>query len=493
MPKSVLTAIYLFIAFVLLLVVGASIFYAIEHPEEIRIHQRNLEVYELEQMAIFNILNKHNFTGVDTDADTWELIHRLQEYQFGFGPRPEYINQWSFNMAVFFSFTIITTIGYGTFVPQTRMGRGFVLIYGLIGIPIAGFSLGFFAERVLYVFTWLSKLGSDTVLEAFQAFDQDGSGELEEDEFKEAIKMLGIEIKPTSFKKFWSQIDTDGGGTVDLDEFRDAVKLMHADVTETAGQKNKIINTAVGLLFWILLGVVVFVFIEDNWTFFHSFYFVMITLFTIGLGDFAPDTNHGALFLIVFCMVGLGLVAVLISLVQLMVSELDTNKLLSSKTDSPSESKKESLLSLTIFSRLSEEKFNILNTKMISIEFAQNVNIIRQNHEMDVYYVLVSGTVTIHKLNSHDKHYVSSPSFLLYNCIPKNSNICIADATVTAEEKIEVLSIARTDWEEVIAMDESEVKKSAIPFEKFWMRSSSDLSDGSISSSSMDDSTIECQ
>uniref|UniRef100_A0A0N5ADN3 Ion_trans_2 domain-containing protein n=1 Tax=Syphacia muris TaxID=451379 RepID=A0A0N5ADN3_9BILA len=42
---------------------------------------------------------------------------------------------WTLAESVLFSFTIITTIGYGNVAPQTNFGRTFCIVYGLIGIP----------------------------------------------------------------------------------------------------------------------------------------------------------------------------------------------------------------------------------------------------------------------------------------------------------------------------------------------------------------------
>ena len=46
---------------------------------------------------------------------------------------------WSIANSFVFSFTTITTIGYGTMAPVTQLGRGFCILYNLLGVPLNGF------------------------------------------------------------------------------------------------------------------------------------------------------------------------------------------------------------------------------------------------------------------------------------------------------------------------------------------------------------------
>ena len=47
----------------------------------------------------------------------------------------DYTISWDYIQAVFFSTTILTTIGYGNIAPVTFPGRLFCLLFGMIGIP----------------------------------------------------------------------------------------------------------------------------------------------------------------------------------------------------------------------------------------------------------------------------------------------------------------------------------------------------------------------
>ncbi|VDL85028.1 unnamed protein product [Nippostrongylus brasiliensis] len=46
------------------------------------------------------------------------------------------LDKWSFGNSLLFSFSVITTIGYGHVAPVTFRGRLFCIIYGLIGVPV---------------------------------------------------------------------------------------------------------------------------------------------------------------------------------------------------------------------------------------------------------------------------------------------------------------------------------------------------------------------
>ena len=114
----------------------------------------------------------------------------------------------------------------------------------------------FFSERALYIFT------SKKVEETFRYFDEQGSGQLEEEEFKQAVKMLEFDFSPAKFSKFWNQIDSDDGGTIKLDEFRKVIDMMNVDVTESAGQKHKVYITLEAFVICLVLNVVVFKFVK---------------------------------------------------------------------------------------------------------------------------------------------------------------------------------------------------------------------------------------
>ncbi|MBC6401654.1 MAG: two pore domain potassium channel family protein [Ekhidna sp.] len=64
--------------------------------------------------------------------------------------------------------------------------------------------------------------------------------------------------------------------------------------------------------FILVLGMVVYHYIE-GWTWLDAFYFSFITLTTIGFGDFAPQTDIGKIFTIIYTMVGISIILAFIN------------------------------------------------------------------------------------------------------------------------------------------------------------------------------------
>lgn len=64
----------------------------------------------------------------------------------------------------------------------------------------------------------------------------------------------------------------------------------------------------------ILIGANVYHYVE-KWNYIDSFYFTVVTVTTIGYGDFAPKTDTGKIFTMFFAFAGIGMVFYFISLI----------------------------------------------------------------------------------------------------------------------------------------------------------------------------------
>lgn len=72
------------------------------------------------------------------------------------------------------------------------------------------------------------------------------------------------------------------------------------------------------LFFWvivILVGGTVFYHQVEGWSWLDAFYFTVITLTTVGYGDFSPATAAGKIFTVAYIFLGLGLLLTFIDMV----------------------------------------------------------------------------------------------------------------------------------------------------------------------------------
>ncbi|XP_077366983.1 potassium channel subfamily K member 10a [Festucalex cinctus] len=141
-------------------------------------------------------------------------------------------SHWDLGSAFFFAGTVITTIGYGNIAPSTEGGKIFCILYAIFGIPLFGFLLA-------------------------------GVGD-----------QLG-----TIFVKSIAKVEK---------MFRN----KHHQISQT---KIRIAST----LLFILAGCILFVTIPavifkhiEGWTALESTYFVVITLTTVGIGDYVAGGNR---------------------------------------------------------------------------------------------------------------------------------------------------------------------------------------------------------
>ena len=65
----------------------------------------------------------------------------------------------------------------------------------------------------------------------------------------------------------------------------------------------------------IITGTLVYHYLE-GWSYIDSLYFSVVTLTTIGYGDFAPKTDEGKLFTILYIVAGIGMILSFINTVQ---------------------------------------------------------------------------------------------------------------------------------------------------------------------------------
>uniref|UniRef100_A0A3B4ZM62 Uncharacterized LOC103374332 n=1 Tax=Stegastes partitus TaxID=144197 RepID=A0A3B4ZM62_9TELE len=134
--------------------------------------------------------------------------------------------RWDMASAIFFCGTIITTIGFGNLSPRTWYGQLFCVCYALVGIPMFGILLAGVGDHM------------GTVLRRAVA--------------KIETLFLKRKVRPTT------------------------VRVISA-----------VLSILIGCLIFLAVPTVVFHQVED-WSFLESLYFVVITLTTVGFGDYVP-------------------------------------------------------------------------------------------------------------------------------------------------------------------------------------------------------------
>ncbi|KAH8335862.1 hypothetical protein KR074_012235 [Drosophila pseudoananassae] len=259
--KSALNHIGLLVSLSIYCGVGGLIFRHLERPAEVERldhlkdvvktqRQRfmstilnNTEVHNLNELLAFELAKYE--AAVQEAAEGGLLIVADKDF-------PEPYERWSILQAVFFSSTVLTTIGYGNIVPVTTGGRVFCICFALIGIP---FTLTVIADWGRLFATAVSVFG----------------------------KHMPTKPKFTNFiGKTW---------------FYAILAVCFLGVYLAAG--------AGLLLLW-----------EDDWTFFDGFYFCFITMTTIGFGDLVPKKPNYMLLCTLYILIGLALTSTIIELVR---------------------------------------------------------------------------------------------------------------------------------------------------------------------------------
>ncbi|XP_040569259.1 TWiK family of potassium channels protein 7 isoform X2 [Lepeophtheirus salmonis] len=308
--KNLVEHIGLYVGLAIYTAAGAKIFQVLEHP---------LEEEKLTSLQNLVILERENFLRFIFNGSWNSLIHRnnidrrLLEYeqtvsvaaQEGIDLVTKDIQyEWNYIQAVFFSSTILTTIGYGNIAPVGTPGRVFCILFAIIGIP---FTLSVIAD-IGQIFATLVSLFwrkyKHFVIPIYNRF-----------------KSL---CKKKKKKKKGEGESGEGEAGDDGDESEDEDEEGFGGLSMGGNMLTALAALAFLCLF-LSIAAMIFKLWED-WSFFDAFYFCFITMTTIGFGDIVPDISGGEktpymLVCMIFILVGLAFTSTIIELVRRQYTE----------------------------------------------------------------------------------------------------------------------------------------------------------------------------
>ncbi|XP_058459893.1 potassium channel subfamily K member 18 isoform X2 [Malaya genurostris] len=268
------------------------------------------------------------------DPDLWEgrAINLVEEYSTvlyeaykqGSFENKKNKKTWTFWNALFYCGTIYTTIGYGHISPSTTTGRALTIIYAIIGIPIFLIVLAdfgkLFTRGIKFLWAYVRRLYYTGSFRKVRKTAQ----------VKEVMKGLNVvydmvrrpsgenELQPTDAKP------TDQPAPSTSAEIPPTCESPTTPLPETFeidDEFNLPISVAIFILVaYMLFGATIY-FTWENWSFFEAFYFVFISISTIGFGDFVPQHPIYMMCSIFYLIFGLALTSMCINVVQLKLSD----------------------------------------------------------------------------------------------------------------------------------------------------------------------------
>ncbi|XP_034024560.1 potassium channel subfamily K member 6 [Thalassophryne amazonica] len=208
-----------FLLYVVYLLFGALVFSSIERPLEYQL-RRDTEALKRDFL---------NQSCVSTDSLDRFLRKVLGANKYGVSvlTNATAASNWDLVSAMFFSNTLVTTIGYGYATPLSETGKAFAIVYALIGVPFT----------MLVLTACVQRLMSPLVVAPVRVLER-----------------LGMESRRATALHFFLLL-------------------------------------VLVVLFFFVVPAAVFSKVELPWSFFDGIYFCFISLCTIGLGDFVPGTQ----------------------------------------------------------------------------------------------------------------------------------------------------------------------------------------------------------
>ncbi|KAI4583517.1 hypothetical protein MJG53_008730 [Ovis ammon polii x Ovis aries] len=285
------TVVAIFVVVVVYLVTGGLVFRALEQPFESS--QKNTIALEKAEFLRDHIC-------VSPQELETLIQHALDADNAGVSPVGNSSNNsshWDLGSAFFFAGTVITTIGYGNIAPSTEGGKIFCILYAIFGIPLFGFLLAGIGDQLGTIFG----KSIARVEKVFRGFSLQLPTVPAPSYLSPGAKKEGASVEKDTLQ---GPLDAGlGGQQAGRRQFGETGECARNADGREQGSKKQVSQTkirVISTILFILAGCVVFVTIPavifkyiEGWTALESIYFVVVTLTTVGFGDFVAGGNAG--------------------------------------------------------------------------------------------------------------------------------------------------------------------------------------------------------
>ncbi|XP_026475853.1 LOW QUALITY PROTEIN: potassium channel subfamily K member 18-like [Ctenocephalides felis] len=248
---------------------------------------------------------------------------------------------WSFLNGVVYCLTVVTTIGYGHISPVTTTGRAITIAYAIIGIPMFLILLAdfgkLFTRCIKFVWAFVRRLyytGScrkvrrtapvQEVMKGFNMINDLAHFRRPSQPSGPNMTKTDPELTPSGGMRLSQSAPSGMPQTPYLttpSAGAETPQTPAPSAFEIDDEFNLPISVAISiLLVYIFIGATIY-YIWEDWGFFESFYFVFISMSTIGFGDFVPQHPIYMMASIVYLVFGLALTSMCINVVQVKLSD----------------------------------------------------------------------------------------------------------------------------------------------------------------------------
>ncbi|XP_055372410.1 uncharacterized protein LOC129606240 [Condylostylus longicornis] len=239
------------------------------------------------------------------------------------GPTSSYsgLKAWGFINSIIYCWTIITSIGYGHISPKTTLGQAITIVYAIFGIPIFLILLAdfgkLFTRGIKFVWAYVRRLYYTGTCRQVRKSQQ------MQDVMKGVNTVYDVAIRrPSQFIRDIDIENADKNESEAPETLPETPTSPYPETLEIDDDFNLPVSVAtVILICYIIIGAFVYPLWEDQWSYFEAFYFVFISMSTIGFGDYVPDHPIFMMLSTVYLVFGLALTSMFINVVQIKLSD----------------------------------------------------------------------------------------------------------------------------------------------------------------------------